>query len=384
MLMLTTCCNRVSQHERILSDIDSLTATDADSARKMLLNLSQEMEGADADTKAYYNLLRVKADERAKKEHTSDSLICAVAEYFEQYDPNGHLAEAYFYAGLVNSSLQNGEKALLCFQKALLCDEENASPYLKSHCYQQIGYIYQRNGLLEDALGMQQLAYFYYKEMGDTLGERHSSEDIQTIKEMQSDSSLAVQPQAGVMMRIQKLHAQAKNQVLNNKNVQLEAENSKERQFIWIVSISALVIVVVATLLVLHLRKRRAIRKEEAAEIFLSSRSKRQFYDKDINQVLTTHIYNNKVLKDADWKKIEEGLLNAFPSFKERLYALYPLSDTEYRICMLIKLEVSPTNIAKLMAIGNSAVSQNRLRMQQKVFDGEGTAKDWDKFVLSL
>ena len=136
MLMLTTCCNRVSQHERILSDIDSLTATDAVSARKMLLNMSQEMEGADADTKAYYNLLRVKADERAKKEHTSDSLICAVAEYFEQHDPNGHLAEAYFYAGLVNSSLQNGEKALLYFQKALLCDEENASPYLKSHCYQ--------------------------------------------------------------------------------------------------------------------------------------------------------------------------------------------------------------------------------------------------------
>ena len=384
MLMLTTCCNRVSQHERILSDIDSLTATDADSARKMLLNLSQEMEGADADTKAYYNLLRVKADERAKKEHTSDSLICAVAEYFEQYDPNGHLAEAYFYAGLVNSSLQNGEKALLCFQKALLCDEENASPYLKSHCYQQIGYIYQRNGLLEDALGMQQLAYFYFKEMGDTLGERHSSEDIQSIKEMQNDSSLAAEPQASVMMRIQKLHTQAKNQVLNNKNVQLEAENTKERQFIWIVSISALIIVVVATLLVLHLRKRRAIRKEEAAEIFLSSRSKRQFYDKDINQVLTTHIYNNKVLKDADWKKIEEGLLKAFPSFRERLYALYPLSDTEYRICMLIKLEVSPTNIAKLMAIGNSAVSQNRLRMQQKVFDGEGTAKDWDKFILSL
>jgi predicted transcriptional regulator len=51
---------------------------------------------------------------------------------------------------------------------------------------------------------------------------------------------------------------------------------------------------------------------------------------------------------------------------------------------MLIKSEVSPTNIAKLMAISNSAVSQNRLRMQQKVFDGEGTAKDWDNFILSL
>ena len=167
-------------------------------------------------------------------------------------------------------------------------------------------------------------------------------------------------------------------------NTRLEAENSKERQFVWIVVISSLVIIAAAILLVLQLRKRREIRKEEAAEIFLSSRSKRQFYDKEVNQLLTTHIYNNKVLKDADWKKMEERLLKAYPTFRERLYGLYPLSDTEYRICMLIKMEVSPSNIADLMAIGKSAVSQNRLRMQQKVFDGEGTAKDWDKFILSL
>jgi len=34
--------------------------------------------------------------------------------------------------------------------------------------------------------------------------------------------------------------------------------------------------------------------------------------------------------------------------------------------------------------MSNSSISQNRLRMQQKVFNGSGTAKDWDNFVLSL
>lgn len=383
MLILTTCCKKVSQYEHVLVDIDSLTTTDADSARQRLLLMSREMENADEDTKAYYNLLRVKADELAQKSHISDSLICSVAEYYQQHDPNGHLPEAYYYVGCVNSSLQNGEKALLFFLKALLCDSTQITPYIKNRCYAQVGHIYMRNGLLREAHEMQQLAYFYCKEAGDTLGMQFCNDDIQTIKEMQQDSTLAI-PKADVMMRIQKLHAQAKSQVLNDMNAQLEAENSKERQFIWIVTILALIVVVSATLLVLHLRKRREIRKEEAAEIFLSSRSKRQFYDKDINQLLTTHIYNNKVLKDSDWKKIEAGLLKAYPTFKEKLLGLYALSDTEYRICMLIKMEVSPSNIADLMAIGKSAVSQNRLRMQQKVFDGEGTAKDWDKFVLSL
>ena len=382
--MLTTCCNRMGQHERILVDIDSLTATDADSARRMLLRMDGEMKDANEDTKAYYNMLRVKADEIAKVEHKSDSLICMAVEQFEKQDPNGHLPEAYYYVGCVNSSLQNGEKALLYFQKALLCDSVHITSCLKSRCYSQIGHIYMRNGLLDEALDMQQLAHFYCKEIGDTLGMRYSSEDMQAIKEMKSDSTLAKQPKAELVVRIQKLHAQARSQVLNNMNTRLEEENSKERQFIWIVSISALLIIVATIWLVLHLRQQREIRKEEAAEIFLSSRNKRQFYDKEINQLVTTHIYNNKVLKDTDWKKIEEKLLKAHPTFKEQLFALYPLSDTEYRICMLIKMEVSPSNIAKLMAFSNSAVTQNRLRMQQKVFDGKGTAKDWDNFVLSL
>lgn len=380
--MLTPCCNRGSQYERILADIDSLTGTDTDSARHMLLRMEADMKDANEDIRAYYNLLRVKADEQVKKDHASDSLICTVVEHFEKHDPNGHLAEAYYYAGCVNSFLQNGEKALLYFQKSLMCDSAHITTPLKSRCYVQVGNIYMRNGLLHDALEMQQLAYFYYRESGDTLGMRISSEYIQTIKEMQQDST--VKPKPDVIMRIQKLHAQAKSQVLNDMNAQLEAENSKERQFIWIVSISALIIVVGATLLMLHLRKQREIRREEAAEIFLSSRSKRQFYDKEINQLLTTHIYNNKVLKDSDWGKIEAGLLKAYPTFKEKLFALYPISDTEYHICMLIKMEVSPSNISKLMACSNSAVTQNRLRMQQKVFDGEGAAKDWDKFILSL
>lgn len=383
MLILTTCCKKVSQYEHVLVDIDSLTTTDADSARQRLLLMSREMENADEDTKAYYNLLRVKADELAQKSHISDSLICSVAEYYQQHDPNGHLPEAYYYVGCVNSSLQNGEKALLFFLKALLCDSTQITPYIKNRCYAQVGHIYMRNGLLREAHEMQQLAYFYCKEAGDTLGMQFCNDDIQTIKEMQQDSTLAI-PKADVMMRIQKLHAQAKSQVLNDMNAQLEEENSKDRRSIWIVSISALIIAVAATLLILHLHKRREIRREEAAEIFLSSRSKRQFYDKEINQLLTTHIYNNKVLKDSDWKKIEARLLKANPTFKEKLFALYPLSDTEYRICMLIKMEVSPSNISKLMACSNSAVTQNRLRMQQKVFDGEGAAKDWDNFILSL
>ena len=67
MLMLTTCCNSGSQHERILTDINHLTLTNADSARQMLINMSDEMESATEDEKAYYQLLTVKANDKNTK-----------------------------------------------------------------------------------------------------------------------------------------------------------------------------------------------------------------------------------------------------------------------------------------------------------------------------
>ena len=182
-------------------------------------------------------------------------------------------------------------------------------------------------------------------------------------------------------MKVQKLAEQVKSQALYEKNAKLQEENTRNRLIAWGGSIG-FILVLAGTGAILYRRYKH--HHDQSTDTTLSYAKKRQFYDKDIDELLTTHIYNNKALKEADWKTIETGLLSTFPAFKEKLFSLYQLSDTEYHICMLIKMEVSPSNIAKLMAIGNSAISQNRLRMQQKVFGGKGTAKDWDKFILSL
>ena len=381
LLMLTTCCtNRRSQHERILADIDSLTETDADSARRMLMDMSNEMEEAPEGIKAYYDLLTVKADDKAHQKHTSDSLICKVASYFEKRPKTGHLPEAFYYVGRVNVDTQNGEKALLYFQKALLEDSIHVTTRLKSRIYAQLGYIYLRNGLLEEAIGMQQLANFYCRQIGDTLGMRYTNEDIQTINALLKDSTIKKMPKTETMIQVQKLNSQVKSQILRDRNARLQQEQAEERTIVWI-SISIATFLLIVAAFVLYKRKNATSASTDKTQPPLT---KRQFYDKDISEMLTTHLYNNKVLKTADWKLIEERLLQAFPTFRDSLYSLYSLSETEYHICLLIKLEVSPSNMAKLMATGTSTISQSRLRMQQKVFNGQGTAKDWDNYVLSL
>ena len=170
------------------------------------------MEEANEGTRAYYQLLRVKADDKAMVKHTSDSLICRVAEYFEGNTQSGHLPEAYYYVGRVNSDLQNGEKALIYFQKALLEDSTHLSTRLKSRIFAQMGYIYLRNGLFEDAIGMQQLAHFYCEQIGDTLGMRYSQEDIQTIARLSEKVTISQVPKAEMMAKVQKLNEQVKNQ----------------------------------------------------------------------------------------------------------------------------------------------------------------------------
>ena len=341
------------------------------------------MEEANEGTRAYYQLLRVKADDKAMVKHTSDSLICRVAEYFEGNTRSGHLPEAYYYVGRVNSDLQNGEKALIYFQKALLEDSLHVSTRLKSRIFAQMSYIYLRNGLFEDAIGMQQLAHFYCEQIGDTLGMRYSAEDIQTIARLSEKVTISEVPKTEMMAKVQKLNEQVKNHLLYQKNKQLQTETKNRERVVWGVIFVAIVMLALAAGVVLRLRKQVKERKERTV-VASTPPSKRQFYDKDISQLLTTHIHHNKTLKTADWQLIEERLLASFPTFRDHLYSLYNLSETEYHICLLIKLEVSPSNMAKLMATGNSTISQSRLRMQQKVFNGQGSAKDWDKFILSL
>src|SRR5574344_483994 len=391
MLMLTTCCTRTGQHEHILSLIDSLIETDADSALALIQQNREEMKDANEDNKAYFSLLSIKAEDKAKHIPTSDSLICLVAEQFEKSDPNGHLFETYYYMGRINLQLSNGEKAFVCFQRALLEDSTHLSPQLRSLIYTQVGDIYLRNDLLEEAIGQKQLAYFYSKKAHDAEGMRQAIKQMQTIRELMKDSTHQDISKIGIRERLQKINTQIKSQVLKNLNDKLEEENAREKRNMWTAIFLAILSAAIPSISFYRIRKQRALLKKkiEKVQASLSMPSqampeRKPFYDKDINEMLDMRIRQQKVLKEADWQLIETRLKDYFPSFKDRLYSIYSPSDIEYQICMLIKMGISPSNIAKLLALGNSAVSQSRLRMQQKVFDGQGGAKDWDKFILSI
>ena len=374
-MCLLTACGRFGSEQQMLAEIDSLTKVNADSAKGLLARMV--VPAAESEDWAYYQLLRVKVDDKMMVKHTSDSVINQVVEFYERDNRSGHLAEAYYYVGRANADMQNGEKALLFFQKALLEDSTHVTVHLKSRIYAQMGYVYLRNGLFDEAISMQQLAHYFCKQDGDTLGMRYSQEDIQTIRALAARLPADSIQQQEVRMRIKNVNERVKNQLLRKRNTDLLAERSEQGRRLWGISLAA--VAVVLGLVFISFRRRKKV-KEDVAPV----QTKRQFYDKDVSQLLAERLAAGKVLKEADWKLIESRLLESFPTFRDSLYSLYSLSETEYHICMLIKLEVSPSNMAKLMATATSTISQSRLRMQQKVFGGQGSAKDWDKYVLSI
>ena len=111
---------------------------------------------------------------------------------------------------------------------------------------------------------------------------------------------------------------------------------------------------------------------------------KRQFYDSETDEMIRRNVRNEKTLKEKEWQEIEAKVAEKLPGFRERLNEVYQFSEQEYRICILIKMGVSPSEISTLMATSRSNVSQARQRMQKKVFNGRGSAKDWDRYIMSL
>lgn len=409
-----SCSGQYSSMKAELDSINALAEVNADSAARLLEKMREDMKDAPSELVAYYDLIDVKTNDKRHIRHTSDTLISKVVKYYEKQDEDGHLPEAYYYVGRANSDMNNSEKALFYFFKALQCDSNLVTVHLKSRIYAQTGYIYLRNCLFEDAKNMQEMAYFYCKEEGDTLGMRYSKEDIATISMLEDSVAVDSAQTKAILLKIMQIKEKVKADKLAkiNSDLQERIVSNKDRTLFAGALVTLFIILAVFVFVKMKLRGKSnepqsatSIAQAAATENSTSKQEQRQepapveqspattecpspvrkqFYDREVNELITSRVNSDKVLKAADWRLIEERLTESFPTFKDDLYSHINLSETEYRICILIKLEVSPSNMAKLLALSNSSVSQIRLRLQHKVFNGEGTAKDWDNYVLSL
>ena len=129
----------------------------------------------------------------------------------------------------------------------------------------------------------------------------------------------------------------------------------------------------------LILANETAIRKQTRNET-----AKARIVATDIFKTIQDYIKKEKVVNGKEWKELDEVMNREIPDFKTNLYSYYNISPHEYHICMLIRLEFSPTDMAMLLGCTTSAVSKARKRLQEKFFSDKGTPKDFDQFIKTL
>ena len=110
-------CSRAGEHEALFRQVESVVNDHPDSAM-VLLQRIEEPERLDSADWARWALLTTQARDKAFINHTTDSVINRVADYYQRFGDNHQKALAYYYVGRVNSDLGQLERATDAFFRA--------------------------------------------------------------------------------------------------------------------------------------------------------------------------------------------------------------------------------------------------------------------------
>ena len=89
-------------------------------------------------------------------------------------------------------------------------------------------------------------------------------------------------------------------------------------------------------------------------------------------------------MTDDDWEALHTAVLSAYPTFKQRLADLCRLSAHDYHVCLLIKIGMKPSDIARITIRSDEAITSTRRRLYERAFGRKGKPSDWDEVIKML
>lgn len=566
LLCFYACGSKPYPHTMQIAD--TLVYSNPDSACLLLQQLKDSITTEPQNIQMYYQLLSIKAQDKAYITHTSDSLILEVLHYYKDKKDKTHLPEAYYYAGRVYSDLGDAPQALDYYQKAadllegstdyrllkviysqmgelfLFQDvyEEAMKAYKKSYQYQvctndnrgmiinlcDIGTTFTGFGNADSALYYYQIAYkqadkirdkkimdkvqisladiyaqlkqyksamtslqsldspkptqligryttiadiyygmekfdsatYYYKNIlqgNDIYAQQIAHWRLAVIAQKKSDcqSSLEHIYQYNILTdsiknltdseTIRQMQSLYNYQLREKKNSQLKAKNAQQK--FWI-TITLLVLSILLSLFLIYFYSNKHKRLQLQNSLKEMKRQKEEQYQKsnqfieenkqkikeleiaihksDENrdnmqklllaqkeQILRMNckieadqeeqalaeiafhqsdIYNK--FRDAangscklnakDWEILRIKIDRCYKDFTTRLRAIYPVSDIEMKICLLLKIKINVTGISLLTGRSKSAIVSARKKLFEKTHGEIGKPEQWDTFILSL
>ena len=176
-----------SQYPLSLRMADTLTNSNPDSAVVLLGQIEAEMSVASEPVRRYYQLLRIKADDKTDRMDVSADSVKELVHYFEDRGDKSLLPTAYYYAGRVYSDLNEAPISLDYFQKSLDAMENEGidDQKLKSVIYSQMGYLYLFQYIYDEAERCFRASYEIGVEINDTASILWGLRDLGTTYQWQ-------------------------------------------------------------------------------------------------------------------------------------------------------------------------------------------------------
>ncbi|WP_418551006.1 hypothetical protein, partial [Prevotella sp.] len=105
------------------------------------------------------------------------------------------------------------------------------------------------------------------------------------------------------------------------------------------------------------------------------------FADEPVVRILRRHAEKEHVTMSGEERKM---LISLFDSYEKisRLKAV--LSESEYELCLLVKLGFAPSQISLLTGRSLQDIANIRKRMYNRITGKDGSSRDFDKFIKSL
>ena len=86
-----------------------------------------------------------------------------------------------------------------------------------------------------------------------------------------------------------------------------------------------------------------------------------------------------------DWQELQSIVDETYANFTDRLKELYPqISEKELQVCLLIKIGITPVQMASVLLTSKQNISSLRARLYTKLSGGKGSSKECDSLILNL
>lgn len=167
LIILFVSCGRTPLNPTLV-ELEKMADTMPEKALVTLHSIPHN--GLSTDDKVYYNLLSVKFVDKAYIDHTSDSIILPVIDYYEDHGPKDCYAEALYYGGRVYHDIGDFPSAIKYYGEALRHVEGSKETLkLKGNIVSQMASLFNSMRLFNEAQRYIKMSIDIDMELKDTV-----------------------------------------------------------------------------------------------------------------------------------------------------------------------------------------------------------------------